>query len=144
VVLNGVLTNCATYSTCSYNYFDDADFANWNKPVHGSYRVFWYSSVSTNICGPTSELYFKTSVGDGDFDITANQIAAGQILARDYSCPCCYDALAAYQPIGGEIKGKKTDATHWLVNASIIFGTSTGHSVDTLVVNQYFSQGKLQ
>jgi len=142
VVLNGPLTDCTANSTCTYSYFDNADFQDWNQPAHGNYRVFWYKSINANVCGAVSEFYFKTPLTDGDFDITSGQIAAGQIIANNFACPCCYiDVL--FKPIGGEIKGKRTDATHYLVNASIIFGTSANTPVDTLVVNQYFTRQPL-
>jgi len=138
VILNGALTDCAANSTCTYSYYDNADFTNWNQPVHGNYRVFWYKSVNNNLCDATSELYFKISLSAESFDITANQIAAGQVVAYNLECPCC-DYAFLPQPIGGEIKGKRSDANHWLINASVIFGTAVNKPIDTLVVNQYFS-----
>jgi len=142
VVLSTNLTNCPANYTCAYSYFDNADFKNWYQPVHGNYRVFWYKSVDSALCSATSTFYFKTPMSQGDFDITANQIASGQVFAQNFECPCC-DFASITKPIGGEIKGKKTDATHWLVNATIVFGTSFDKPIDTLVVNQYFSQQKL-
>jgi hypothetical protein len=138
IVLSGNLTDCAANSNCSYNYFDNADFTNWNNPVRGSFRVFWYKSVSANVCDATSEFYFKTQLNSTAFDITSDQIAAGNIVGYNLECPCC-DIAVLTKPIGGEIKGKRIDLNRWLVNASLVFGTS-GKPADTLVVNQYFSQ----
>jgi hypothetical protein len=65
------------------------------------------------------------------------------VIANNLICPCC-DYASILQPIGGEIKGKKTDSNHWLINATIIFGNSiNGTPADTLVVNQYFTLAKL-
>jgi hypothetical protein len=138
LVLNGALTDCPVNYTCSYNYFDNADFTNGNQPVPGNYRVFWYKSVNTNVCDATSEFYFKTSLSNNEFEISSNQIALGQIVAYDLVCPCC-DYATVSKPIGGEIKGKRTDASHWLINATIVFGGSVGNPIDTLTVNQYFA-----
>ena len=138
IVLNGTLTDCPASSSCAYNYYDNADFTSDNQVVKGSFRLFLFKSVSVNTCGPTSQFSFKTSLGNNDFDINSNQIASGQIVAYDIICPCCYSDFVT-KPIGGEIKGKRTDATHWLLNASIIFGVPNGNPVDTLVVNQYFT-----
>jgi hypothetical protein len=143
VILNGVLTDCPANYTCTYNYYDSADFTNKNQPVRGNYRVFWYVSVDSNSCASTSQFYFKTSLGSSSFDINSNQIAAGQVVANENRCPCCDNIAIFEKPIGGEIKGKRTDATHWLLNASIIFGTSANNPTDTLTVNQYFTLGKI-
>jgi len=142
ITLSTNLTDCAANSTCTYSYFDDADFINASPPVQGSFRVFSYQSVNQNVCGATSQFIFKAPLNDAEFDITANQIAAGSVFANDFICPCCDYALL-FKPIGGEIKGKRTDGTHWLVNASIIFGTSATTPVDTIVVNQYFTRQPL-
>jgi hypothetical protein len=142
VVLSTNLTSCAANSTCTYNYYDNADFTNGNQPVAGNSRVFWYKSVNANICGATTEFFFKTNMGDTEFDITSSQIASGEVFANDFVCPCCENATLL-KPVGGEIKGKRIDGTRWLINASIIFGTSISAPADTMVVNQYFSQQKL-
>ncbi len=142
LVLNGVLTDCPSNYTCSYDYFDNADFINGNQPVPGNYRVFWYKSVNTNVCDATTGIYFKTSLSNNEFDISSTQIAAGQIVAYDQICPCC-DYATVSKPIGGEIKGKRTDANRWLINATIVFGVSANNPVDTLTVNQYFTMEKL-
>jgi len=139
VVLNGKLTDCPANSTCTYNYYDNADFNNWSKPVHGNSRVFWYKSVNNTLCDAANEIYFKTPLSDGDFDITSSQIASGQVSGYGFSCACC-DVLANVKPLGGEIKGKRSDATHWLINASVIIGTDSHGPIDTIVVNQYFTQ----
>jgi hypothetical protein len=139
VTLTGTLTTCAANSTCTYYYYDNADFQDWRQPVAGHSRVFWYKSVNTNLCDAATEIYFKTSLSNNDFDINANQIASGQVSGYVFSCACC-DVLANVKPVGGEIKGKRTDATHWLINASVIIGTSATAPLDTIVVNQYFTQ----
>lgn len=104
--------------------------------------MFWYKTVNANICGATTSFFFKTNMGDTQFDITSSQIAAGDVFANDFICPCC-DYAILFKPIGGEIKGQRTDATHWLINASIIFGTAPSTPVDTVVVNQYFTRQTL-
>ena len=142
VVLNGTLTDCPANSICTYNYFDNADISASSQPVNGNYRVFWYKSISNNTCGPTGRFYFKAPLNNNNFDINSAQIASGQVVAYDIICPCCYSDFVT-KPIGGEIKGKRTDATHWLLNVSIVFGISNGNPTDTLVVNQYFSLEKL-
>ncbi|BAU55447.1 hypothetical protein [Mucilaginibacter gotjawali] len=142
VTLNGTLTTCPTNSTCTYNYYNNADFKDWSKPVSGNSRVFWYKSVNNTICDAATEIYFKTALSNNDFDITSNQIAAGQVSGYVFSCACC-DVLANVKPIGGEIKGKRTDATHWLINASVIIGTASNAPLDTIIVNQYFVQQQL-
>jgi hypothetical protein len=138
IMLSTKLTDCPANSTCKYSYYDDADFVNSTPPVRGNFRVFSYQSVNLNTCGATSQFYFKISLNDANFDITSNQIAAGELFANYLVCPCCYyDPLI--KPVGGEIKGERTDATHWLINAAIVFGTSATAPADTLVINQYFS-----
>ena len=142
ITLTGTLSDCPANSTCTYNYFDNADFTNGNQPVAGSSCVFWYKTVNANMCGATTEFLFKTNMSDIEFDITSSQIAAGDVFANNFVCPCC-DYDIAFKPIGGEIKGRRTDATHWLINASIIFGTSISAPIDTVVVNQYFTRQTL-
>src|ERR1700735_5585742 len=93
ITLSTDLTNCPANSTCTYSYFDDADFVNGGPPVHGSFRVFSYHSVSLAVAGATSQFFFKTPIGDSEFDITSTQIAAGDISANDFTCPCCYEVL---------------------------------------------------
>jgi hypothetical protein len=145
VTLNGTLTNCPANYTCTYNYFDNADFTNIKLPVRGGYRVFWYNSVNASVCGTMIQFYFKTLLSSNNFDIGSGQIAEGQIVALQNDCPCCGRATLDTKPIGGEVKGRRTDATHWLINASIIFASSFNNKpVDTLVVNHYFTQQKLQ
>ncbi len=140
-MLTGNLTGCPINTTCSYSYYDNADFTNVSQPVPGNFRVFSYKNVNINLCGATSELYLKTNLSNNEFEINANQIAAGDIVAYNLVCPCCDYAIWP-KPIGGDIKAKRTDATHWLINASIIFGTtvnSVNKPIDTLIVNQYFT-----
>ncbi|MDB4903793.1 MAG: hypothetical protein JWQ63_3074 [Mucilaginibacter sp.] len=146
VILNGTLTNCPINATCTYNYYEGADFTGYNQLVRGNYRVFAYNSLDQNSCGPNTLLYFKISLSNNYFDISSSQIAKGQLTAYIDNCPCCmYFTQVGYaKPIGGEIKGKKTDANHWLINAAIIFGnTSNNAPVDTLIVNQYYTLTKL-
>ena len=104
--------------------------------------MFWYKSVNNNLCNAATEIYFKTSLSNNDFEINSNQIASGQLSGYVFSCACC-DVLANVKPIGGEIKGKRTDATHWLINASVIIGTAGNAPLDTIIVNQYFTQQQL-
>jgi len=141
LVLNGPITDCPANSTCTYSYYDDANFVNWVTPVSGNNRVFWYKSVNSSICDATTQVYFKTSLSNDDFEITSSQIAAGQLAGYSQNCICCNELPT--KPIGGDIKGKKTDANHWLINASIILGNSDNHPVDTVVINQTFTLEKL-
>ncbi|MDB5008924.1 MAG: hypothetical protein JWP45_3317, partial [Mucilaginibacter sp.] len=104
---------------------------------HGNYRVFVYKSVNANSCDEIALLYFKTSISNDNFDINASEIANGQAVTYGSSCTCC--EMIAVKPIGGEIKGKRTDANHWLINATIILGGSENKPVFTLTVNQYFT-----
>jgi hypothetical protein len=146
VLLNGTLTNCPVNATCTYNYYEGADFTSSNQLVRGNYRVFTYNSLEQNGCGPNTLLYFKTSLSNNYFDIGSSQIAKGQVTAYIDNCPCCeYFAQVAYpKPIGGEIKGKKTDSNNWLINTAIIFGNSNNTTpIDTLIVNQYYPLTKL-
>jgi hypothetical protein len=142
VTLNGALTDCPANTTCTYNYYDNADFTNGSQIVAGNNRVFWYKSDNVNTCNISSQFYLKTPLSDNNFDFNASQVAGGQVLAYDLICPCC-DVPIITKPIGGEIKGKRTDATHWLINATIVFGYFADTPVDTLVVNQYFTSAKL-
>jgi len=144
VVLNGKLTDCLPNSVCTYSYYNNADFSTSNsKPFSGQSRVFLYSSVNNNICGMTTGLLFKAPENAESFEITSAQIASGQIVGTYVSCPCC-DLFALSKPIGGQIMGEQKDATHWLVNATVIFGIEPNHPIDTLTVNQYFSVQNLQ
>ena len=74
IVLNGTLSNCPANSTCTYNYYENANFTGSNQLTNGSYRVFAYNSINTNLCDATSQIYFKTSLSNNNFDITSNQI----------------------------------------------------------------------
>lgn len=145
VILNGTLTNCPANSTCAYNYYEGADFTGYNQLVQGNYRIFEYTSFGQKACGPNTLLYFKISLSNNYFDISSSQIAKGEVTAYTQNCPCCaYAPVIFEKPIGGEIKGKKTDSNHWLVNASIIFGNFNNNTpIDTLIVNQYFTLKKL-
>ena len=147
VVLDANLTNCPDKHTCDYSYFDHADFNN-SQVIHGDSRVFRYSSVDSLICDATTQFDVKVSLSGNSFDITSAQIAAGQgVAAFDFICPCCDYAFVDYpfvsKPISGEIKGKRVNSTTWLLNARIIFGTSSSHPTDSIKVNQYFTLTKL-
>jgi hypothetical protein len=135
VTLNGTLTDCPANFACTYFYYNQADFTSLNQVVPGGDMVFAYNSINANLCGLTNQLYFKTSTSNNDFDISASQIAGGQVNYNTI-CACCNVILL--KPIGGEIKGKRTDATHWLVNATVILGNASNKAIDTLTVNQYF------
>jgi hypothetical protein len=143
ITLNGALTNCATGTMCTYNYYQSADFTGPNQIVDGNYRVFAYNNVTNTSCGSNVQFYFKTALSNNYLDITSSQIAAGQVLAYNVICACCAYPLAYSKPIGGEIKGEKTDSNHWLINASIVFGNASNVPVDTITVNQYFTLEKL-
>jgi len=143
VTLNGALTGCPANNTCTYIFYNNADFSPGNQPKAGNGRVFGYKSIISNFCGATSGLYFETSLSNNDFDITSDQIVSAQVVAYNIECPCCEYAVLTTKPIGGEIKGKRVNATSWLVNASVILGTSANIPVDTLTVNQYFTLGQL-
>jgi hypothetical protein len=143
IVLDGALTDCPLNSNCTYNYYNNADFTESNQFVNGHFRVFAFTS-GNGTCGPSVQLYFKASLNSTILDISAKQIAAGQATAYNMVCPCCeYFASIYTKPIGGEIKGKRTDSNHWLINATVILGNSSGSPVDTVTVNQYFSSAKL-
>lgn len=144
VILNGTLTDCPANFSCTYNYYDYADFTNIKLPVQGKYRIFWYNSMNASGCGAMIRFYFKIPLNSSSFEIGSSQIAEGPIVAQDFDCLCCGRAVPLTEPIGGEIKGKRIDATRWLVNASIVFGLPLNKAaVDTLVVNQYFTLEKL-
>ncbi|MDF2430659.1 MAG: hypothetical protein JWP44_290 [Mucilaginibacter sp.] len=138
IVVTGILTDCPANTTCTYNYSDNADYTTSPlQTAHGNYRVFVYKSVNANSCDEIALLYFKTSLSNNNFDINASEIASGQTVTYGSSCTCC--EMIAVKPIGGEIKGKRTDASHWLINATIILGGSDNKPVFTLTVNQYFT-----
>lgn len=140
IALNGALTNCPANSACSYIYYDNANFTNTLGIQTGQNRVFTYVSVNNQICGETTSLYFKTTLSNNDFEIDAAQIASGEALAPEETCPCCEQPGGGNTKlIGGDIKGKKTGTNTWLINATVIRGTSSGTPIDTLVVNQYFT-----
>jgi len=138
VTLNGALSNCSANYVCTYNYYDHAEVSQ-NKLTTGGSRVFSYTSVDSSGCVDTKQLYFKTSLGSGDFDLKASQIAAGLAIYYEGGGPICMPVIEATKPIGGEIKGKKTDADHWLINATVILGDINNKPVDTLSVNQIFT-----
>jgi len=138
IVLNTNLTGCLINSTCTYNYYDNADLSTVNQPIAGNKRVFIYIDGVQSTCGPSKQLYFKRPINETDFDITSGQIVAGDVVAYNFTCPCCEVAYIG-TVVGGEIKGKRISTNQWLVNASIIFGTSINNPIDTVVVNQKFT-----
>jgi hypothetical protein len=138
ITLDGALTGCPLNNSCTYNYYNNADFnLAVQPPIAGKNRVFVYKAINNNLCAATTSLYFKTASGNSSFDITTDQIAAGQVVGYGFNCACC-DVLANVKPIGGEIKGKSTDGSHWLINASVIIGTAVDKPIDTIKVNQTF------
>ena len=142
ITVDPSLTDCPVNSSCIYNYHDQADFSAINPLIHGSNRVFLYSR-SSGVCGPTSQFSIKTSLGSSDFTISLSQLSSGQMLAYNNSCPCCARVTVLLPIIGGEIKGRRVNATQWLINARIIFGTSSTTPTDSIKVNQYFTLSKL-
>jgi len=136
VVLNGALSNCPANFTCTYNYYDHASVQS-NTLTPGASREFSYTAVDSTICNYTRQLYFDYALSNDDFDIKASQIAAGQAIYYE-TCPCC-NLIFNPKAIGGEIKGKRTDGSHWLINATIVIGDNNNKPVDTLIVNQTFT-----
>jgi hypothetical protein len=136
ISLSGTLTNCPANTVCTYNYFDHADISATNQLVAGSDRVFWYKSVNNNLCNITNEFNFRTSLKSNSFVINSNGIATG-LVTYNQSCTCC--SFILLKPIGGEIKGKRTDVDQWLINATVILGDNNNKPFDTLKVNQYFT-----
>jgi len=136
IVVDGALSMCPVNTICTYNYYESADFGG-NRPKLGNYRVFWYKSTNKNLCDATSDLYFKTSLSSNNFVIDAQQIAGRQMVGYNFSCICCNNM--PLKPIGGEIKGKKIDANHWVINATVILANSQNKPLDTIKVNQYFA-----
>ena len=141
IAFTDIQTDCKKNSVCTYNYYEQANLNGYNQLVAGGDRVFIYKSVDSSACDITALLYFKTSMGNNDFDLNGSQIAAGQ-AAYSLSCACCYIAYQS-KPISGEIKGKMIDASHWLINATVVLGNSYNKQTDTLVVNQSFTFTKL-
>jgi hypothetical protein len=136
VSLSTVLTDCPVNTSCTYNYFDRAGITAVNQLVAGGDRVFWYKSVNSTLCNMTNELNFKASLNSNSFVINSNAIATG-LVAYNQSCVCCDFILL--KPIGGEIKGKRTDVNQWLINATVILGDHNNKPFDILKVNQYFT-----
>lgn len=135
VPLSTVLTDCPVNTSCTYNYFDHAAISATNQLVAGGDRVFWYKSVNNTLCNMTNGFSFKTSLNSNSFVINSNGIATG-LVAYNQSCVCC--DFISLRPIGGEIKGKRTDVNQWLINATVILGDLNNKPFDTLKVNQYF------
>ncbi|MDB5091077.1 MAG: hypothetical protein JWR09_5071 [Mucilaginibacter sp.] len=138
ILISGILTDCPTNTVCTYSYSENADISGTGQLVPGGDRVFWYKNTNNTpgSCDISSQLNFKTSLSNNSFVINASQIVAGQ-ATYGQSCICCN--LIGLKPIGGGIKGKKTDATHWLINAMVILGDQNNKPFDTLKVNQYFT-----
>ena len=129
------LTDCPVNANCTYSFINKANINLPGKLVSGDVRVFYYSSVNTNLCNANTQLYFKTSLSNNDFIINSSQIAAGQAL-YNVICPCC--DFIGLQPIGGEIKGQQINTQKWLVNATVLLGNSQNKIIDTIKFNQYF------
>src|SRR5665213_2665987 len=110
IVVDLNLTECPANSSCVYNYYDRADFSTISPIGSGSNRVFLYSR-SNGVCGPSSQFYIKISPNYNDFNISLSQLASGQMIAYNNICPCCARAALLTQVIGGEIKGKRINAT---------------------------------
>ncbi len=138
ITLSGPSSSCPANSSCSYIYYDNANFTNTANIQAGQNRVFTYVTVNSQICNLATSVYFKTALSNNDFEINSAQIASGQVVAYGEVCACC-DVLANVKPISGDIKGKKTGTSTWLINATVIIGTSSGAPIDTVVVNQYFN-----
>src|SRR6185312_585804 len=144
IILDTTLTDCSANNTCTYSYFDNADFSAIIPVGRGAYRVFAYSRNYDNTCGPGAQFNLKISLNSSDFVVNINQASEPQIvLAIDDICPCCARASTLVPLIGGQIKGTRVSATRWLINARIIFGISAGHPTDSIKVNQYFTLAKL-
>ncbi len=141
VTLDGALTGCAEPASCTFNYYDNADIQNANQPVKGNSRVFWYKSVNADVCMAATEVFFKASLNASSFEITSDQIKAGGIVNYNFSCACCDYILA--KVVGGDVKGKRISSDKWLINASVILGDQNNKVLDTVVVNQYFTQKSL-
>lgn len=136
LILDGTLTSC---STCTYHYYEQADYNNNFQPIAGNYRVFQYKNGNDSSCGPTSSIFFKAPLYEDQFIIDSAQIAAGKILGYYSSCPCCEVAFFfPNNPMGGQIKVKQVDGDKWLVNAKVVMGYQN-KPVDTIIVNQYFT-----
>jgi len=138
ITLSGPSSNCPANSSCSYIYYDNANFVNAANIQAGQNRVFTYIVVNSQVCNLSTSVYFKTTLSNDDFEINAAQIASGQAVAYGQICTCC-DLVANTKLIGGDIKGKKADTNTWLINATVIIGSSNGTPIDTVVVNQYFN-----
>ncbi|WP_259067259.1 hypothetical protein HDF24_11715 [Mucilaginibacter sp. X4EP1] len=138
ITLSGPSNSCPVNSSCSYIYYDNANFNNTASVQAGPNRVFTYVVVNSQICNLSTSVYFKTALSNNDFEINDQQIASGQVVAYGEVCTCC-DLLANTKVIGGDIKGKKTGTNTWLINATVIIGNSSGTPIDTVAVNQYFN-----
>jgi hypothetical protein len=139
LVLDGSLTDCAT---CTYHYYDNADYKNTFQPIAGNYRVFQYKNGNDSTCGPTSSIFFKAPLYEDQFIIDSAQIAAGTVIGYYFSCPCCEEAYFPNNPMGGQIKAKQVDGDKWLVNATVVMGYQN-KPLDTIIVNQYFTSKSL-
>jgi len=137
LVMNGTITGCPINSTCSYQYYENADYTNLYTLKSGQNRVFVYKSVDSAICNALTSMYFKADMGSNSFEINAKQITLAQVASASLVCACCN--TVPFNPIGGDIRGTKKNSTAWLINAEIIEGDANGKPVDTVVVNQYFT-----
>jgi len=139
VTLTGTLTGCPLHSSCTYSYYNNADFnLSVQPPVAGDKTVFIYKAIDNGLCNAETALYIKTTSGSNSFDITSDEIAAGQLVNYSFSCACC-DVIANVKPISGEVKGKTADGSHWLINATVVLGTAIDKPLDTIKVNQTFT-----
>lgn len=139
LILDTNLSSCPINSTCTYNFNDNSNFSGSNQIISGNDRVFFYQSVNNKLCDLTTQLFLKIPMGNTEFKIDSAQIVSQQLVGYFTNCACC-ELLANVNPIGGEIKGKSIDGTHWLINAKVIVGISPNKPIDTLIVNQYFSK----
>jgi len=140
ITLNTDLTVCPATQDCSFYYYDNTTFGSTTPIMLGSQRVFMYRTVSTAVCSMTTSLLFKIDLNASQFDISDSQIAAGEVVYGQ-SCTCC--DFISVKPVGGEIKGERSDPTHWLVNAKVFLSSADKKFTDTLTVNQYFSANTL-
>ena len=129
------LTGCPANAVCTYNYTENTNSYNQNQLINGNYKVFTYNKIDTN--NINIQLFFKTSLSNNEFVINSAQIAAGNVAFYNVICISCN--VLPTRPVGGEIKGKKTDPTHWLINASVVLGNSFNKHLDTVKIIQYYT-----
>lgn len=140
ITLSTDLTACPATQECSYFYFENSDLSSTAAITAGNSRIFNYQSISTNECAMTNSLYWAIDLGATQFDIGASELTSNKVVYIQ-SCPCC--DFIAVQPVDGEIKGEKVDATHWLVNFTLKLSSADKKFTSTLAINQYFSESGL-